>query len=305
MPTNPDPLIVTRHFRAPRELVFKAFSTADHMKQWFSPAGLTTPEAEIDFRPGGVFAVCMRFPDGTDNWSRGTFTEVSPCDRIVFAGGVGAPDDIKFSAVTTITLEDVEFGTRMTMHQAYEIHDQAFLAAVAGASEGWRTTLDKLERLTDRMAELSAGGVVHDSFTLERVLDAPPARVFAAFATQEGKRKWFHGPPGWTTTAETFDVRPGGRERAVTRSTDGVAHSFDAVYFDVTPDRRIVYAYEMHLDERRISVSLATVEITPNGSGTVLKITEQGAFLNGYDDAGARERGTRDLMDRVAESLQD
>jgi uncharacterized protein YndB with AHSA1/START domain len=146
---------------------------------------------------------------------------------------------------------------------------------------------------------------VHDSFTLERTLDAAPARVFAAFTTAEGKGKWFHGPPGWTTTVEAFDVRPGGRERAVTRSTDGLLHIFDAVYFDVTPDRRIVYAYEMHLDERRISVSLATVEFTPNGAGTHLKITEQGAFLNGYDDAGSREQGTRDLMDRIAASLAD
>jgi uncharacterized protein YndB with AHSA1/START domain len=304
MPTTPEPLIVTRHFRAPRELVFKAFSTAEHIKQWFSPAGLTTPEAEVDFRAGGVFAVCMRFPNGTDNWSRGTFTEVSPNDRIVFAGAVGEPDDVKFSTVTTITLADTEFGTRMNVHQSYEIYDEAFLAAVAGASEGWRTTLDKLERLTDRMTDLDACGAVHDSFTLERTLDASPARAFAAFTTPQGKQKWFHGPPGWVTTVEAFDVRPGGRERAVTRSTDGVAHTFEAVYFDVERDRRLVYAYEMHLDARRISVSLATVEFTPDGAGTHLKITEQGVFLNGYDDAGSRERGTRDLLDRIVASLE-
>ena len=149
----------------------------------------------------------------------------------------------------------------------------------------------------------ASGGAVHDSFTIERSVNVPPARVFAAFTTPEAKKKWFHGPPGWTTTVEAFDVRPGGRERAVTRSADGVEHVFDAVYFDVEPDRRLVYAYEMHLDKRRISVSLATVEFTPSGSGTHLKITEQGVFLNGYDDAGARERGTIDLIDRVAASL--
>jgi uncharacterized protein YndB with AHSA1/START domain len=192
----------------------------------------------------------------------------------------------------------------MTVHQTYEIYDEAFLAAVAGASEGWRTTLDKLERLTDRMAAGAVGGAIHDSFTVERTVDAPPARVFAAFATAEGKRKWFHGPPGWTTTVEAFDMRPGGRERAVTRSTEGQIHAFDAVYFDIEPDRRIVYSYEMHLGERRISVSLATVEFMPKGAGTILKITEQGVFLSGYDDAGARERGTNDLADRVVTSLK-
>lgn len=63
------------------------------------------------------------------------------------------------------------------------------------------------------------------------------------------------------------------------------------------------YAYEMHLDDRKISVSLATVELTPAGNGTRLKVTGQGVFLDGYDDNGAREHGTGWLMDRVGATL--
>jgi hypothetical protein len=59
----------------------------------------------------------------------------------------------------------------------------------------------------------------------------------------------------------------------------------------------------MHLDERKISVSLATFELKAEGEGTRLVVTENGAFLDGYDDAGARERGTNVLVDALGRSL--
>ena len=68
-------------------------------------------------------------------------------------------------------------------------------------------------------------------------------------------------------------------------------------------NRRIVYSYTMHVDGRRISVSLATIEFRRSGEGTRLVLTEQGAFLDGYDDAGSREKGTRALMDKLEASL--
>lgn len=61
----------------------------------------------------------------------------------------------------------------------------------------------------------------------------------------------------------------------------------------------------MHLDGVRISVSLTTIELKPQGGGTKLVLTEQGAFLDGYDDAGAREEGTRELLDALGRSLAD
>ena len=68
---------------------------------------------------------------------------------------------------------------------------------------------------------------------------------------------------------------------------------------------RIVYAYEMRLDGRKISVSLATFEFkAAAGGGTAFRMTEQGAFLDGYDDAGSREHGTNVLLDRLGEALR-
>ena len=70
------------------------------------------------------------------------------------------------------------------------------------------------------------------------------------------------------------------------------------------PDQRIVYSYDMHLDGARISVSLATVEFKPEGAGTRMIFTEQGVFLDGYDDPAGRERGTRALLDNLDAELR-
>jgi uncharacterized protein YndB with AHSA1/START domain len=83
-----------------------------------------------------------------------------------------------------------------------------------------------------------------------------------------------------------------------------VTTTFDAIYHDVVPRERIVYTYEMHLDARKISVSLATLEIEAADAGrTKLKVCEQGAFLDGYDDAGSREHGAGELLDKLGASL--
>jgi uncharacterized protein YndB with AHSA1/START domain len=76
-------------------------------------------------------------------------------------------------------------------------------------------------------------------------------------------------------------------------------HAYNAEYWDIVENERIVSAYEMHLDKTRISVSLATMEFKPNGAGTTFVLTEQGVFLDGYDDAGERERGTRELLNQL------
>lgn len=144
----------------------------------------------------------------------------------------------------------------------------------------------------------------HDMFRLERVYPAAPTRVYAAFATEEGKHSWFSGPHDeWVSLERFFDFREGGRERAKGRFHNGAISQFDATYFDIVPNERIVYAYEMHVDGKRISVSLATIEFKPEGAGTRLILTEQGAFVDGYDDNGSRQRGTEGLLDQLGHAL--
>jgi len=146
--------------------------------------------------------------------------------------------------------------------------------------------------------------VVHATFVIKRKFSQAPERVFNAFADPAAKARWFSGPPDqWTQRLREFDFRVGGRERLIGAWAGGKVSSFDSVYHDIVPNERIIYAYAMQIDGVPISVSLATVEFKPAGTGTLLVITEQGAFLDGYDDAGSRERGTDTLLERLAESL--
>ena len=80
--------------------------------------------------------------------------------------------------------------------------------------------------------------------------------------------------------------------------------TFVARYHGIVPDQRIVTTYEMYLDEKRISVSLATLEFKPDGAGTRLILTEQGVFLDGVDNPAERERGTRELLDNLDAALR-
>jgi len=298
-----EPFLISRVFAAPRDLVFKAWSTADHMMRWFSPENHFVPEAEIDFRPGGVFAVCIRSNEGQDFWWRGKFIEVSPPDRLVFTSLVSFGGAAKITVDSEVTFEDEGAGTRMTLRQEGIIHDVTFTGR-EGAAEGWRTTLDKLEQEVARMRLAPNRSVAHGTFTIERTYDAAPAAVFHALANKEAKARWFTGGDAQTILRRDMDVRPGGREIVKGRWASGMVTLFEATYFDIVPNERLVYAYEMHLDDRKISVSLATLELKLVGKGTRLVVTEQGVFLDGYDDAGSREHGTGDLLDRLGESLK-
>ena len=143
----------------------------------------------------------------------------------------------------------------------------------------------------------------HATFVIDREYAASPSRVYAAWSNQETKARWFVGPDGWKQSDHALDFRVGGREHLSGGPPGGPVHRYDAVFQDIVPNERIVSTYEMHLDDNRISVSLATLEFEPAGKGTRLVYTEQGVFLDGYDDAGSREHGTRELLDKLGIAL--
>ncbi len=154
-----------------------------------------------------------------------------------------------------------------------------------------------------RNRQMTQRSVTHSHFTIERSYEASPARVFAAWATKEAKSRWFHGPDDWNASEHILDFRVGGHERVSGGPPGGEVHTFECRYHDIVPDERIVSTYEMYADDVRTSVSLAALELVPNGSGTKLTYTEHGAFLDGLDSAEGREEGTRELLANLARDL--
>ena len=146
--------------------------------------------------------------------------------------------------------------------------------------------------------------VTHDMFVIERTYDAAPERVFTAWADPAVKARWFAGPEEWGAPEFEMDFRVGGREVSRGGPPDGPQYAMEARYWDIVPNERIVSTYDMHMNQMRISVSLATVEFTPAGTGTRLVYTEQAVFLDGHDNAAERERGTRDLLDALDAALR-
>jgi uncharacterized protein YndB with AHSA1/START domain len=144
----------------------------------------------------------------------------------------------------------------------------------------------------------------HATFTIERRFAVPPARVFAAYADAKAKARWFGGPDEWQKSNLELDFKVGGRETISGGPPGGPVHFYNALYQDIVPNERIVMTYEMHLDKTRISVSLGTTEFKPDGKGTRLVYTEQSVFLDGHDDAGGREHGTRALFDNLDAALR-
>jgi uncharacterized protein YndB with AHSA1/START domain len=146
--------------------------------------------------------------------------------------------------------------------------------------------------------------VVHATFYLERAYDASPARVWKALTNPSAKAQWFGVPSESVEIIEReMDVSPGGRERLKGCWGGRVVSTYDATYYDVIENERLVYCYEMHLDDRKISVSIATMQLKADGKRTQLLLTEQGAFLDGYDDANSREHGTNELLDMLDQAL--
>ncbi|HEX7939355.1 MAG TPA: SRPBCC domain-containing protein, partial [Gemmatimonadaceae bacterium] len=265
----------SRVLDAPRALVFQVWTDPIHFANWWGPHHFTNPVCELDVRPGGALKVEMRGPDGTSHTMLGEFKELDYPGKLSFTTMLGEKSAPIFETLVTVNFGQASKATTKLDINVRILHMTPEAAPfLAGMNEGWQQQMERLGAHVKHTREHRA--TVHGSFTIQRDFNAPVSRVFKAFTTVEAKKKWFFGPDGWDSGGHTMDFRVGGWEHESGGPPGGPVHHFHAIYRDIVPDERIIYSYDMQLDEWQISVSLATLEFRKNGTGTTLVLTEQG-----------------------------
>jgi uncharacterized protein YndB with AHSA1/START domain len=148
-PPSDREFVMERLFNAPRELVWQAWTTPEHLAQWWGPKGWTLPVCQIDFRPGGVWHYCMRGPDGMESWGKATYQEIVEPERIVyldaFTDEAGNPVEGMPEILVTVMFEEYNGQTKLTSRAQFA--SAADLEAVLGMgmAEGITETWDRLE----------------------------------------------------------------------------------------------------------------------------------------------------------------
>ena len=138
---TPLDLLITRFFKAPRTLVYQAWTVKEMALQWAGPRDHPVVESDHDIRPGGMWRSCLRGADGIDLWQGGTYREVVPNEKLVFTFAwdddrkAGRPD-----MLVTVTFADKDGGTEMVFRQ------QGFARAEErdGHRGGWNSAFDRL-----------------------------------------------------------------------------------------------------------------------------------------------------------------
>ncbi|MCK6477234.1 MAG: SRPBCC domain-containing protein [Phycisphaerales bacterium] len=157
------PFVISRHVRAPRDLVYRAWTQRDHLMKWLGPKGVSIPECSLDLRPGGVFLYAMRGPDGSTTWGKWVFREIVPGERLVFVvsfadesgATVRAPFDEAWplemlSVVTFVDHAGIGGGTVITVQwsalNASADEQRTFDRGHASMNQGWSGTFESLVR---------------------------------------------------------------------------------------------------------------------------------------------------------------
>jgi uncharacterized protein YndB with AHSA1/START domain len=125
--------------------------------------------------------------------------------------------------------------------------------------------------------------VIHDTIVLERTYDAPISKVFAAFADPKARAQW--GPPSDTAVIiyDTAEFKAGGIDSFRCGTQADPKYFGEARYLLIQPEQCIVYSETIDADGARLSASLNTIEFTPLGNKTALKLTVHVAAFAGRD----------------------
>ena len=142
-------LSMKRLFDAPRELVFKAWSSCDHISKWWGPRTYPTTFCEMDFRPGGTWRYCMTGPEGDQAWGKGVYSEIVEPERIAyrdyFTDAKGVESSELPSSAITVEFRQQNGQTELHSRTRYDSKEAMQQVIDMGVEEGFAETLDRLE----------------------------------------------------------------------------------------------------------------------------------------------------------------
>ena len=311
-------LFIEHLFDAPRELVWKAWTEPERVKQWWGPEGFTAPVIKIDLRAGGEYLYCMRSPEGKEYWSKGTFREIIPPERLVLtdsfadengnivpASYYGLSPDFPLQALVTITFEETENNrTRLTIRYA-SVSASDFESAMSG----WKMSLDKLADSLKKgnLTTVFAPPGKQELF-ITRDFAAPRRLVFKAFTDPELYVQWL-GPRRFKMILEKFEPKNGGSWRYIHEDKDGNKYGFHGVYHEVSPSLMIdTFEFEGLPEKGHVSLETATLE-TLRGGRCRLKIhsvfqtvADRDGMVQSGMEAGINESYER--LDKLLERMK-
>ena len=150
--------VLTRVFDAPLDLVWKAWTEPERLRQWWGPKGFKVTTCKLDLRPGGLFHYCLQAPDGQEMWGRFAFREIEPRRRLVWVNSFSDPSggvarhvhhmEWPLELLTVLTFLECDGKTSVTIdwtpHNATSKEVETFVAGMSSMQYGWTGTLDQL-----------------------------------------------------------------------------------------------------------------------------------------------------------------
>lgn len=290
-------MVFTRLYDAPRELVYQAWTTPAHIERWWGPNGFATFVYQMDVKPGGVWKLVMRAPDGKAFDNRLVFVEVVKNEKLVYKHEPDAQSEqASFEVTVTFTVRGAA-QTEVTMRMLFpsnaerERNESTYHSLEGG--------IQMMERLAQHLDDAQTGRTLGvREITLVRLFDAPRELVFEMFEKPEHMVKWW-SPRGFTLTTCEVDFRAGGKFRFVMRGPDHNDYPFEGQYVEIKRPEKIVFDGIIN----NVTGQNAHTVVTFEDLGKTTRLTVHQEFNFESDASRGAYEGWSQTLDRLGEVL--
>jgi uncharacterized protein YndB with AHSA1/START domain len=148
-------IVMRREINAPRDLVFEAHSSCEHMSRWWGPRKYEIAECDLDFRPGGAWRIVHRGSDGQEFPFRGEFREIVAPERITWTfEWEGMPGHV---SVQTVEFDEHDGVTTLTTTAVFDTKEDRDGMLQSGMEEGAAESMDRLDEYLEVLRQRKAG----------------------------------------------------------------------------------------------------------------------------------------------------